>query len=107
MHTKNDLALMREVEERKLHKMATVDHILVMWHCSQNLHATQQDSRTQIMQLSAIGYISDIGDISKASCSNLEHHRAATFTLSKRSTLPPAVSATDLPGGRIPVLTVG
>lgn len=47
LQTENHLALKREVEERKLHKMATVDHILEMWHCSQNLHATQQDSHAQ------------------------------------------------------------
>jgi len=48
--------------------MAKVDDFLEMWQGSQNLRATQKESRAQNKQMTAIGYISDTEEIVKASC---------------------------------------
>jgi len=48
--------------------------------------------------MKAVGYISDTEEIIKASCSLFQHDGAAAFKLSERSSLPPALSAKDLPG---------
>jgi len=45
--TENDLALKKEAEERKLHRMAMVHNILEMWQGSQNLCATTKKSHAQ------------------------------------------------------------
>jgi hypothetical protein len=47
MVTENDLELKKEMEERKLHRMANVHDVLEMWQGSQNLRATQNESRTE------------------------------------------------------------
>jgi len=96
----------KEVEERKFHRMAKVHNILEMWQGSQNLRATQKESRAQIKQMTAIGYILDTEEIVKASWSLFQHDCAAAFKLSERSPLPPALSAKDLPGGRTQILNV-
>jgi len=67
METENDLQLNKQVEERKLHRMAKVHNILKMWQCSQILRATQKESPTQNKQMTAIRYISDTEEIIKAS----------------------------------------
>jgi hypothetical protein len=77
-----------------------------MWEGSQNLRATQKESRAQNKQMSAVGYISDPKEIVKASWSIFENDGAAAFKLSERSPLPPALSAKDLPGGRTQSLNV-
>jgi len=77
-----------------------------MWQGRQNLRATQEESRAQNSQMTAVGYISDSEEIIKASWSNFQHDGAAAFQLSQRSHLPPALSAKDLPGGQTPVLNV-
>ena len=77
-----------------------------MWKGSQNLRATQKESRTQNKQMTAVGYILDTEEIVKASWSLFQHDGAATFKLSERSPLPPALSAKDLPGGRTQILNV-
>jgi hypothetical protein len=59
----------KEAEERKLHRMAKVHNFLEMWQGSQNLHATQNESRAQNKQTTAVGYISDPEEIVKASWS--------------------------------------
>ena len=97
--TENNLELKKEVEERKLHRMAKVHNFLEMWQGSYNLSATQKESHAQIRQMTAVGYISDTKEIIKASWSNCQHDGAAAFKLSERSPLPPALSAKDLPGG--------
>jgi hypothetical protein len=79
--------------------MAKVHYFLEKWQGSQNLHATQKESRTQNKQMTAVGYISNTEEIVKASWSLFQHHGAAAFTLSERSPLPPELSAKDLPGG--------
>jgi hypothetical protein len=51
------------------------------------------------MQMTAMGYISDLEEIVKASSSLFQHDGAAAFNLSERSPLPPALSAKDHRGG--------
>jgi hypothetical protein len=106
MNTENDLEMKKEVEGRKLHRMAKVHHVLEMWQGSQNLCATQKESRSQNKQMTAVGYILDTEEIVEASWSLFQHDVAAAFLLSERSPLPPAVSAKDLPGGRTQILNV-
>jgi len=106
MNIKNDLEMKKEAEERKLHRMAKVHNFLEMRQGSQNLRATQTESRAQNKQMTAVGYILDPEDIIKAPHSLFEHDGAAALTLSERSPLPPALSAKDLPGGRTQSLNV-
>jgi len=106
MNTENDSQTKKEAEERKLHRMAKVHDFLEMCQGSQNLRATQKESRTQHKQMTAVGYISDTEEIVKSSWSLFQHDRAAAFKLSERSSLPPALSAKDLPGGRTQMLNV-
>jgi len=68
-HTGNDSEMKKEVEERKLHRMAKVHDFLEMSQGSQNLRATQKESRAQNKQMTAVGYISDTEEIVKASWS--------------------------------------
>jgi hypothetical protein len=96
----------KELQERKLHRMAMVHDILEMWQGSQNLHATQKESRTQNQQITAVKFFSDTEVIVKASWSLFQHDGAAVFEFSERSPLPPALSAKDLPGGRTQILNV-
>jgi len=105
-HTENDSEMKNEAEERKLHRMAKVHDVLEMWQGSQNLRATQKESRAQNQQMTAVGYISDTEESVKSSLSLLQHDGAAAFQLSERSLLPPALSAKDLPGGRTQMLNV-
>jgi len=70
MNTDNDSEMKREVEERKLHRMAKVHDFLDMWQGSQNLQATQNESGTQNMQMTAVGYISDTEEIVKETWSH-------------------------------------
>jgi len=52
--SENDLEMKKEAEERKLHRMAKVHDFLEMWQGSQNLHATQKESRAQNKQMTAV-----------------------------------------------------
>jgi hypothetical protein len=106
MNTENDSEMKKEAEEKKLHRMAKVHDFLEMWQGSQNLRATQKESRAQNKQMTAVGYISDTEEIVKSSWSLFQHDGAAAFKLSERSPLPPALSAKDLPGGRTQILNV-
>jgi len=56
--------------------------------------------------MTAVGYISDMEEIVKASWSLFQHDGAAAFESSERSTLQPASSAKDLPGGLTQILNV-
>ena len=94
------------VEESTLHRMAKDHDFLDMWQHSQNLSTTQQESRAQYKQMTAIGYISDMAEIVKPSWSLFQHDGAAGFDLSERSPLRPAVSAKDLLGGQSQILNV-
>jgi len=53
--TENNLQLKKEVEEKKLHRMAKVHDYLEMLQGSQNLHTTQNKSRTQNKPMTAVG----------------------------------------------------
>jgi len=99
MNTENNSEMKKEVEESILHSMAKVHDFMGMWQGSQNLHATQKQSRAQNKQMTAIGYISDTEEIVKASWSLFQHDGVPAFKLSERSPLPPPLSAKDLPGG--------
>jgi len=105
-HTENNSEMKKEAEERKFHRMAKVHDFLEMWQGSQNLRATQKQSRAQSKQMTAVGYISDTEESVKASWSLFQHDGAAAFKLSERSPLPPALSAKDLLGGRTQILNV-
>jgi len=98
-NTENDLEMKKEAEARKLHRMVKVHGFLEMWRGSQNLRATQKESRAQNKQMTTVGYISDMEVIVKASWSLFQHEGVAAFKLSARSPLPPGLSAKDLPGG--------
>jgi len=86
--------------------MAKVHDILQIWQGSQNLRATQKESRAQNKQMTAVGYISDTEDIINASWSLFEHYGAAAFKFAERSPLPPPLSGKNLPGGRTQILNV-
>jgi len=106
LNAENDSEIKKEAEERTLHRMAKVHDFLEMWQGSQNLCATQTESRTRNMQMTAVGYISDTEAIVKASWSLFQHDGAAAFKLSERSPLPPPLSAKNFPGGRPQILHV-
>jgi len=63
----NDSEMKTQAEERKLQRMAKVHDFLEMWQGSQNLRATQKESRARNKQMIAVGYISDTEAIVKAS----------------------------------------
>jgi len=99
-NTENNSEMKQEVEDRKLHRMAKVHNFLEMWQCNQNLRTGQKESHVQNKHFTAIGYISHTEEIVQASSSLFQYDGVAGFKLSQRSSLPPAVSAKDLPGGR-------
>jgi len=86
--------------------MAKVHDFLEMWQGSQNLRATQKESRAQNKQMTAVGYISDTEKIVKPPWSLFQHDGAAAFKLSERSPLLPPLSAKDLHGGQTRILNV-
>jgi len=92
--------------EMKLYRIANVHDILEMSQGSQNLRATQKESRTHNQQMTTVEYISDTEEIVKAFWSLFQHDGAAAIKLSERSPLPPALSAKDLPGGRTQIFNV-
>jgi len=98
--TDDDMEIKREEEQRKLHRMAKVHDVLEMCQGNENLGATQKESCTRNIQMTAIGFISDTEVIVKACWSNFQHDGAAAFKLSERLPLPQGMSAKDLPGGR-------
>ena len=91
---------------RKCFLLMKVHDFLEMWQGSQNLCATQKESRVQNKQMTAVGYISDTEEIVTASWSLLQHDGVAAFKLSERSPLPSALSAKDLHAGRTQILNV-
>jgi len=104
--TDNDMEMKREEEQQNFHRMAKVHEFLEMWEGSQNLRATQKESRAQNKQMAAVEYISHTQEIVKASWSHFQHDGAAAFELVEKSAVQPALSAKDLPGGRNQVLSV-
>jgi hypothetical protein len=77
-----------------------------MWQGSQHLHATQKEFLIQNQPMTAVGYILDTEEIVKASSSLFQHDGAAAFKLLRRSPLPTALSAKDLPGGQTQMVNV-
>jgi len=63
MITTNVLEMQREVEERKLCRMVTVNQFVERWQGSQNRGATQKESRAQNRQTTTVAYISDTEEI--------------------------------------------
>jgi hypothetical protein len=57
--TDNKLETINVAEERKIQSLAKVHNVLELSHGSQNLLTTQEESRAEYMQMTAIGYISD------------------------------------------------
>jgi len=98
--THNDMGRKREAEQKKLHQMAKVHYFVGMWHGSQNLRATLNESCAQNKQMTAVRYFSDTEEIVKASWSNFQNDSMVAFILLEQSPVPPAVSAMDLPGGQ-------
>ena len=78
-NTENNLEIMREAEERKLHRMAMVHNFLEMWQGSRNLRATQKKSPAQTKQMTAVGYISDTEEIINAWWSHFQHVGGAAY----------------------------
>ena len=68
-NTENESEMKKAVEERKLHRMAMVHDFLEMWQGSENLCATQKESRARNKQVNAVGYILDTEEIINASWS--------------------------------------
>jgi len=58
-NTENDLEMKKDAKERKLHRMAKVHNFLEMLKGSQNLRATQKESRVQNKQMTTVAYILD------------------------------------------------
>ena len=56
--------------------------------------------------MTAVGYIPDMEEIVKASWSRSHHAGVASFKMSERSPLPPALSGRDLHGGRTLIFNV-
>jgi len=61
------MQMMREAEEKKLQRMVKVHDFMEMWQGIQTLRATHRESRAHNKQKTAVGYISDIEQIVKAS----------------------------------------
>jgi len=106
MNTENDKEMKKEAENRTLHNMAKVHDFLQMWQGSQIICATHKESRAQIKQMTAVGYISDTEEMLNASWSLFHHDGVAAFRLLERSPLPPPLSAKDLPGERTQIFNV-
>jgi hypothetical protein len=65
-NTENDSEMKKEAEERKLHRMAKIHDFLDVAG-QPNSRATQKEFHAQNMEMTAIGYISDMVVIVKAS----------------------------------------
>jgi len=105
-NTEIDSEMKKEAEQRQLGRLAKVHDFSEVWEGSQNLCATQIESRAQDKQTTAVGYFLDTEEIIKASWSHFHHDGAAAFKLSERSPLPPPLAAKDLCGGRTQILNV-
>jgi len=106
INTENDMEMMREVEERTLHRVGMVNDLWEISQCSRNVRTKQNESRAQDQQMTPSRYISDTEDIDKACRSNIESDGVAAFKLSEKSPVPPALSAKNLLEGRTEVLIV-
>jgi hypothetical protein len=94
------------VEQNKLHQRAKVHNILEMWQGSQTEQVTQKEYRTQHKQMAAVGYVSDVEEIVKPSCSLFHHDGAAAFKLLEKSPPPLALSTIACHGGRNQIMNI-
>jgi hypothetical protein len=78
-NTENNSEMKKQVEERKLHSMAKVHDCCDMWQGSQNLCATQKESRTQNKKMTTVECSLDTEEIVKASWSLCQHDGVAAF----------------------------
>jgi len=81
--TEHDMEMKWEVEQMMLDWMAKVHDLLQIWQGSQNLRATQMESRTQNTKMTAVGYISDTEEIVIASWSHFQLDGAAALNCRK------------------------
>jgi hypothetical protein len=77
----NDTGMMKEAEERKLHRMPKVHDLLERWQSSQILCTTQKESRAQPNQMTGVRYIVDTQEIVEAFRSLFQSDGAAAFKL--------------------------
>jgi hypothetical protein len=105
-NTEYDLEMKKEVEERKLHRMAKGYNFIKLWQGSQNLRATQKESGVKNQQMADKRYIFEPEEIIKESLSLVQHDGAVAFKWLETSPLPPALSAKHLPGGQTQILSV-
>jgi len=96
-NTENDSEIWEEAAKWQLHRMAKVNNFLEMWQGSQNLCTTLNKSLAQKKHMTAVGYISNLEQMIKASWLHFQHDGAAAFKLPERSPLPPASSAKNQP----------
>jgi len=92
-NTENDSEMKKVAEERKSHRMANDHDFLEMWQGSQDRRAREKESHAHNVQMTGVGYVSDMEEIVKASRSLSQHDGVAAFKLSERSPLAPALSA--------------
>jgi hypothetical protein len=95
----NNSEMKKYVQEMTLHRLAKVHDFFEMWQGSQNLRATQKESRAHNKQITTTGYILDTNELVQASWSLFQHDGVAAFKLSEISPLPPALAVKDHPGG--------
>ena len=77
-----------------------------MWQGSQNLRATQKESRSQNTQMTDVQYNSDMEENAKALWSVSQPNGEVAFTIAERSPLSPTLFAKDIPGGRTQILNI-
>jgi hypothetical protein len=83
INTEHHLEIMKEVEERKLHRMAKVNDLLDMWQRSQNLHATLKKSHIQNKLMASLGSIYDTEMLVNALWLPFQQAGAAAIELSE------------------------
>jgi len=105
-NTDNDSEMKKEAEDRKLQRLAKVHNLFEMLQGSQNLPATQKESRAQNEEMTAVRFILDTEEIGEAPWSLFQHDDTAAFRSAKRPSLLPTLSANDLPAGRTQMLNV-
>jgi hypothetical protein len=77
--SETDWEMKSEAEEMKLHSMAKVQNIVDIWKGSQNIYATQKESRAQNKQIAAMEYIQDTQKVCHGFRLNFEHIGVAVF----------------------------
>lgn len=89
-----------------MQRMANVQDFLDIQHCHHNQYAIKKESWAENKQITAVGYVSGMEEMLKASCALFQHDGVAEIKLSERSPLRPAVSVKDLPAGRTEISNI-